>query len=153
MNLAAHIGPTAPVPRPSPKVRIALRLARPDDGPTIGNMLHLSGWHFEGVDWSNPSPNWLVAEIDELIVGCLCVYPARPFGWMEYLCVETELRPRIRAVVARDLLLQGLATLKAAGSQLGCGGVPDELKGYQKMLRNRGATIIRARGHLFAKGT
>lgn len=145
------IGATAPTPVPRRAVQIVLRLATAEDGPTIGNMLRLSGWEIEGVDWSDPSPNWLVADIDGLIAGCVCVFPGRPIGWVEFLCVEPELRHRTRATVAKMLLEQGLATIRAGRGQVACGGVPERLPDYQRMLERRGAQVAASRANVYAR--
>lgn len=153
MTSAAHpvIGPTAPAPVPRRAVRLVLRLATGEDGPTLGNMLRLSGWEIEGLDWSDPSPNWLVAEIDGLIAGCLCVFPGRPIGWVEFLCVEPELRQRTRAKVAKALLEQAMRTIKVGRGQVSAGGVPERLPDYQRVLARRGCQVAASRANVFAR--
>lgn len=145
------IGPTAPTPVPRRAVRLVLRLATAEDGPTIGNMLRLSGWEIEGLDWSDPSPNWLVADIDGLIAGCVCVFPGRPIGWVEFLCVEPELRQRTRAKVAKALLEQAMRTIKAGRGQVSAGGVPDRLPDYQRVLERRGCQVAASRANVYAR--
>lgn len=153
MYATPQIGPTAPRPqRPKVRQRVHLRMATAADGLTMGNMLHLSGFKFEGVDWSKVSPNWLVAEIGGLIVGCICVYPGQPFGWKEFLCVEGELSHRARALVVRALHSQADALLRLAGSQFDCGGVGDDMPGYQRVIERRGARRVRRNVSIFAKG-
>ena len=129
-----------PVPRRS--VRVILRTAEPEDGPTVANLARNAGWRVEGIDWSRIDPLWIIAEIDGLIAGALQVLPGRPMGMLDWLSIESELRARTRGEVVKTLVLGGMATLKRYGSQQVLCIIGDDLPEYQAVIRKRGAVPV-----------
>lgn len=138
METAAHFAATSP-PRPKVRQRITLRIARADDAVLIGNLVRHAGWMVDGIDWSDIGANWLVAEHDGLIAGCIMVLPGKPIGFLEFLATVDGMPHRRRATVVRALLLQGLATLTRFGSQRAAGHIGQHRKDYIRVLERRGA--------------
>lgn len=127
-----------------------IRLATDADGPEIGNLVEAGGFRVDGIDWTNIGPYWLVAENGAGIVGCLQVLPGKPIGRLEFLVVDDSLRHRERATIARDLGIQGYATLKLAGAQAASNMVNFRNKGLKRILKRRGARIMTS-GNMFIK--
>lgn len=119
---------------------ITVRLARPDEGHVIGQLAAESGkWEIVGMDWSvDPTPYWLIAEMDGIPWGCLQVLPGVPMGHLEFLCVPTCLDHRHRAKIVKRLLLTGLQTCKLAGAQFVSGVLHPGLDGYATVIEHRG---------------
>ena len=128
----------------------SIRLATNADGPAIGNLVEAGGFRVDGIDWTEVEPYWLVAENGVGIVGCLQVLPGKPIGRLEFLVVDDSLRHRERATIARDLGIQGYATLRLAGSQAASNMVPFNNKGFKRILKRRGARVMSS-GNMFIK--
>ena len=144
--------------------RISIRLATNADGPEIGNLVWRGGFRVDGIDWSEVEPYWLVAEVSRQpsavsrqeikngakIVGCLQVLPGKPIGRLEFLVVDEALGHRERATIARDLGIQGYATLKLAGAQAASNLVDFKNKSLKRILKKRGARVMGS-GNMFLK--
>ena len=126
-----------------------IRLAQNSDGETIQALVQHAGFTIDGIDWSDVYPYWLVAENGAGVVGCIQVLPAKPIGHLEMLSTRID-NPREQARVVKKLLIGGLASLKAGGSQIAMGVVPFELRSYKRILKNRGAVVVN-RGNIMAK--
>ena len=96
-------------------------------------------------------PWWLVVEDrDGKINGMIQVCPATPIGRMEIMCIDVTLHTRLRSIVARALLDQGLATLRMAGCQGASGVIPFEQKSYKKIVKRHGWRVA-VSGNLMIK--
>ncbi len=118
-----------------------IRLATNADGPPLGALAEASGWGIE-LDWSKVAPFWLVAEDDGRVVAGIEVCPGLPVGRLEFLVSDPELDGIARARAVHGLLTQGMATLKAMGSQVLSTLVDHDLKAYRKILKKRGAVTV-----------
>lgn len=127
-----------------------IRIATDADGRAIGDLVWRGGFRVDGIDWSDIGPYWLVAENGAGIIGCLQVLPGKPIGRLEFLVVDDSLRHRERATIARDLSIQGYATLKLAGAQAASNLVNFGNKGLKRILKKRGARVM-ASGNMFIK--
>ncbi len=123
-----------------------IRLAQNSDGPRIGELARASGFGVDGLDWSDIYPHWLVAERDDPendagVVAAIQVSLGKPIGRLEMLVADRGLGHRERALVVRELLLQGLATLRQSGAQVAMGVLPFGERAYKRLLKRRGAVV------------
>ncbi len=119
---------------------IKIRLATNDEGPIIKGFVAATGFKEDYLDWSQIFPFWLVAIVEDEIVGCLQVCPSRPIGRLEFLYTVPELSHKMRGLVVWQLVVTGRETLKLEGAQLVSAMIPFELKSYKRLLKRRGAT-------------
>jgi hypothetical protein len=131
---------------------ISVRLARNEDGGSIGSLVTRNGFYFDDfdIDWTEIYPHWVVAEINGIIVGALQVCPGKPLGRLELFCTEPRLRPRHRVKVLRGLSSAGEAALLAQGSQIASGVIPFTMKSYRNIAEKHGWAKL-ATGNLMAK--
>lgn len=103
------------------KDKVKIRLATNEAGPLIAEVLKANGIEIPGANWDSVFPHWLIATVDDEVIGCIQVMPAKPIGWLEFLYVKPSSSFKFRAIAIRKLLYQGLATIKMAGAQYaGC---------------------------------
>ncbi len=129
---------------------IEVRLAQNEDGDDIHRLLLSGGFEIEGLDWHDIYPHWLVAEIEENVVGCFQVCLGKPIGFVEFLATEESLGHRDRACVVKALFDQALAALKTYGAQMASGSIPFELKAYKRVVKRRGGVVLYS-GNTFVK--
>ncbi len=127
-----------------------IRLAKDDDGQRIGELARASGFAIEGIDWSSVYPHWLVAEHKGELVGAIQVILSKPVGWLEILSVDPDLPHRKKALAVKELTNYGMLSLKAFGSQLVMGVIPNELESYQRVVLKRGF-VDNGAGNTFVK--
>lgn len=118
-----------------------IRLAENHEGKEVESLVRAGGFGIEGLDWSDIHPHWLAAEHEGEIVAVIMVSIGKPVGRLEMMATREDLDHRLRAVAVRDLLMQGLATLRQSGAQVAMGMVPFDLKAYKRMLKRRGAAV------------
>ena len=106
--------------------KVVVRFARNKDGPRIGEMqaAEFVGWdvpQLTDVDWSKVD-NWLVAEVEKKIVGCLQLCHGRPIGYTELLCVDRNFPASVIVSAVDNLIGRAHLELIKAGSQsmMGC---------------------------------
>lgn len=97
---------------------VQIRLAQPEIGPAIAAILKENGIEFPGCDWSKVSANWLVAEVDDEVIGCVQVMPALPVSWAEFLFVKPSISFKLRAIALRKLMQQAIVTAHVAGASV-----------------------------------
>lgn len=102
--------------------RVEIRLAVNAAGPAIAAVLKENGIELPSADWSKVFPSWLIATVDDDVVGCCQVLVSKPVGYLEFLFVRPSAPFKIRAIAVRKLLIQGMATLTHADCQY-VGGV------------------------------
>lgn len=100
---------------------VEIRLAVNESGPSIAEVLKENGIAF-GADWSNVFPHWLIATVDEHVIGCCQVLPSQPVGYVEFLFVRPTAPFKLKAIALRKLIVQSMSTLSMAGCQY-VGGV------------------------------
>ena len=149
--MSATVAPTSPsVSTQRHHARPLIRLAKANEGPVVEWLLLESGRHgtVDGIDWTQSiAPYWLIAEDEDgVAVGCLQVNPGKPLGRLDWMGVPAYLPRRQKALIVRDLLLTGIATCRAQGSQIVAGMIDDTLTDYQRLLVRRG-------GQAWSKGT
>lgn len=120
---------------------IKIRMASNEDGPRIGELAWRNGFQLTGITWDDVYPYWLVAEREGQLLGALQVCPGRPVGRLEILCLEDNLEHREKAITARQLLIAGTLTLRQNGSQAATSLVPFKMKGYKRLIKNRGGQV------------
>ena len=124
-----------------------IRLARNEDGPRISDLVFVP----IDLDWSDIYPYWLVAEKDGKVVGCLNVAASKPIGMLDFLGLDESLSSHARGKVVRELVFQGIATLKAGGSQACLSVVPFELKSYKRVLKKHFNAVVAGQGNMIMK--
>jgi hypothetical protein len=103
--------------------KVQIRLALDEAGPEIGRMLEAHG--IQGLDWNKVFPHWLIACVEDEVIGCVQVCHARPIGYLNFLHVKGAAPFKLRAIAVRKLLLAGMASVKACGAEWVCGNVAE----------------------------
>jgi len=135
------------------RAQIKLDYATAGDAEDMVRLMKDAGFDImPGLDWTDVYPFWLVAKIDERIVGCIQIVPTKPYGYLEFLSAESGLDHQIRARVLKKLAEQALAYLQLYGTQVAAFMVPFELKGYKRILRRKGAVTVQS-GNMLALRT
>lgn len=96
---------------------VEIRLAVNAAGPAIAAVLEENGITLPGVSWDNVAPHWLIATVDDDVIGCVQVVVSKPVGYMEFLFVKKAAPFKLKAIAIRKLMLQGMATLTLGGCQ------------------------------------
>lgn len=105
--------------------KVVIRLAIDETGPMIAAVLKENGIEIPGMDWSKVFPHWLIATVENDVVGCVQVLPAKPVGYLEFLFVKKSSPFKVRAIALDKLLIQGFSTLHLAGCQF-VGGIVEK---------------------------
>lgn len=121
MNPAAHSS-KAPSRAQSIRDMVEIRVAVNAAGPLVAKVLKENGIVLEHADWGNIFPHWLIATVDEHVVGCCQVLIAKPVGYVEFLLVRPDVPFKLRAVALRKLILSSMGQLNHFGCQY-VGGV------------------------------
>jgi hypothetical protein len=104
---------------------------------------------YNDIDWEGSFPYWLVARINEDIVGCLQVVPSRPMGYAEFMSLDEALEPMPKARVFKALESQARAVMTLGGSSvMGC-MITFPFKNFKKLLKRRGYDVV-ASGNMLA---
>jgi hypothetical protein len=103
--------------------KVQIRLALDEAGADIGRILESNG--IVGLDWSKVFPHWLIATVDDEVIGCVQVCHARPIGYLNFLHVKKSAPFKLRAIAVRKLLLAGMASVRACGAEWVCGNVAE----------------------------
>ena len=117
--------------------RVEIRLAVNDAGPQIEAVLKANGIEFEA-DWSQVFPHWLIACVDELVIGCCQVLHSKPVGYIEFLAIHPEVPFKLRAIAIRKLLYQGMNSIYAYGAQYVGGAVSTKNAKFRQVLTDLG---------------
>ena len=131
---------------------VVIRVARNEAGEEIKKLLASAGtpdWTL-AVDWSDVFPYWLIATINDEVIGCAQVVPAKPYGYIEFLCVKPDAKSSVRIVAAKKLFVGACQQLAALGSAYAFGFVDIRNKPVKNMLKKEGCLISRE-GHLTVK--
>ena len=126
-----------------------IRLALNEDGPRVEELA--SPQTGPGLDWSGIYPYWLVAEKEGKIIGCLNVALSKPVGRLDILAIDNSLSPHARGKAVRELILQGIATLKASGSTACLSIVPFKLKSYKRILKKHFNAVVVEQGNVIIR--
>lgn len=98
------------------KVEIRLAVGR-DAGALIADLLKANEVELPEADWSSLLPQWLIATVDDDVIGCCQVLVARPVGFVEFFFIHPKAPFKYRAIAVRKLCLQSINTLYQAGCQ------------------------------------
>lgn len=90
--------------------KVKIRLALDETGPLIAEILKENGIDLPGMSWEKVWPHWLIATVDDDVIGCLQVMPSKPIAYCEMLCVTGKVSFKLRAIAIRKLIQQGIAT-------------------------------------------
>ena len=124
---------------------VTVRLAKNDDGDAVAALMEKKDWfqwdNWE-IDWHDLEPNWLVAEHEGVILGCIQVVPAHPIGRIEVLCVDPDLGVMMSTAVVKGLTSHAMGTLMMYGSQCASSIIPSELGSYLDALLERDWIIL-----------
>ena len=97
--------------------KVKIRLAPDTSGVLIQKILKDNDIELP-VDWTKGIyPYWLLATVEEDVVGCIQVIPAKPMGMIEFLYVSPSAPFKIRAIAAQKLVIQATSTLYHNGSE------------------------------------
>lgn len=116
--------------------RVEIRLAVDESGPLIADVLKANGIELDCA-WK-VFPHWLIACVDELVIGCCQVLHSKPVGYVEFLAVHPEVPFKLRAIAIRKLIFQSLNSLHAYGSQYVGGVVARENRKFVQVIEKMG---------------
>ena len=125
-------------------------MARDADGLAIRALC--IACHFDGVEactFAKVEPNWVIAERDGALVGCMQVMIGYPMGRYEFQAVDPALPSITRGRIVRLLFNLAMSVLRRGGCEMAQGVVPFEHKSYKKVMKRRGGVVICA-GNLMA---
>jgi hypothetical protein len=111
-----------------------------EDGADIAKLVKSNGFNISA-DWSEV-PNWLVAKLNNEVIGCLQVLPGKPFGRVEMLATHTGYKNVKRAQIAWRLVVAAMAILKMNGTQYASMMILFENKHFKRLVKKRGAWTI-----------
>ena len=94
---------------------VKLRIATSEDGPRLEALFKMNNVVFPLANWETVSPHWLIATVDDEVIGCLLVVTARPVGLLEFLLVKPTVKFKLRAIAMQKLALLGATTLREYG--------------------------------------
>ena len=112
---------------------VEIRLAVNEAGPHIEAILKANGIELEA-DWK-VFPSWIIACVDDDVIGCAQVLHSKPVGYIEFLLVHPEAPFKLRAIAIRKLLIQGMNSLYAYGAQYVGGVVAKENKKFAEVIK------------------
>ena len=118
--------------------KVKIRLARDETGPAIAAILKDNKIELPETDWSKVFPAWLIATVDDEVIGCIMVLPAKPFGFLEFLFVKPSVSFKLRAIAIRKLCMQGAATLTLFGCSYIFGSVEKTNSKFSDILKKNG---------------
>lgn len=93
---------------------------------------------WDWLNWDRVDTDWVIAICDGRPVGCILVLVSLPFGYTEMLCVDPSLPKRIRAIVAKDLVLNAFAACQARGASCSVSMVSFEHNQWIHIWQRRG---------------
>jgi hypothetical protein len=116
---------------------VEIRLAVDEAGPLIAGILKANGIDLEA-DWSKVFPHWLIATVDDNVIGCCQVLPSQPVGYVEFLMVHPEVPFKLRAIALRKLMQQAITTIYLRGAQYVGGVVAKENRKFADVIEKMG---------------
>lgn len=116
---------------------VEIRLAANEAGPQIDALLKANGIAIEA-DWSKVFPHWLIATVDDHVIGCCQVVHSKPVGYIEFLMVHPDVPFKLRAIALRKLLYQSMNSIYAYGAQYVGGVVSKENRKFAEVIEKMG---------------
>lgn len=131
-----------------------IRMARDEDGPSIGKLFRSAHHADYGVDWTRPGVSgwWIVAERDGEVRGAIQVVVSKPIGHIGEIVVHPDEQGRASdgrgalgkrlGCLAFNLMVTALAMMTQAGVQIARGTVFDSphRRALMKVLTRYGGT-------------
>ena len=96
--------------------KVKIRLATDEAGLLIADVLKSNGIELPFANWSKVFPSWLIATVDDDVIGCVQVMPAKPVGYAEWLYVKPSAPFKMRAIAVHKLIYAAIATVQQAGA-------------------------------------
>lgn len=120
---------------------VTVRMAKNSDGDDVERLMDKNEnfqWENWRIDWHDLEPNWLIAEHNEVVVGCIQVVPAKPIGRMEILTVDPDLSLMMRYAVTLALTSHAISVIQMYGAQAASSMIPRRFEDYLHGAMNRG---------------
>jgi hypothetical protein len=117
--------------------KVEVRLAVNEAGPQIEALLKANGINIEA-DWSRVFPHWIIACVDDIVIGTCQVLHAKPVGYVEFLVVHPEAPFKLRAIALRKLMYQSINSLYAFGAQYVGGVVAQKNRKFADVIEKMG---------------
>ncbi len=120
--------------------KITVRNATSEDVPVIERLIKHSPHtpFFDGMDMSGAENYWLLAEKDGDVLGSLLIVFAKPYAFIDFLCLLEGLSDIDRGRAVSYLTKAADLALSAAGASFIVGAIPHELKTYRRVAKRRG---------------
>lgn len=122
--------------------KVVIRLAGNEHGLLIAELLKENGIDLPATDWSVVSQHWLIATVEENVIGCVMVIPTKPIAFLEFLFVSPSAPFKLRAIAVRKLALQGAGTLMLAGCSWALGTISRQHQVWKEILEKNGAVSV-----------
>lgn len=127
-----------------------IRVSRDADGERIHELLQGMGFSIDGVDWSTVGSYWLIAEVEDRVVGCIQFIAGKPVAWVELLAYDQSLGHVMQAKVVKALVENAVGAAGMFGAGALMGSIPFEMKSYKRVVKRRGGVMVSS-GNIFAK--
>lgn len=115
--------------------KVKIRLAADGAGHMIAAVLKGNGIELPAADWSQLGGNWLIATLDDEVIGCLQVLPGKPVAWCEFLYAKKSAPFKFQAIAIRKLIAAGMATAYHGGAQYVAGMVDSRNAAFRDVLK------------------
>lgn len=109
--------------------KVVIRLALNETGPAIEAILKANGIELPGAQWDKVYPHWLIATVDDDVVGCCQLLFSKPIGYVEFFFVKPDLPFKMRVIALRKLGIQATNSLYHFGCQYIGGMIDDSRRG------------------------
>ncbi|MFZ2651284.1 MAG: hypothetical protein WA210_14375 [Burkholderiaceae bacterium] len=129
-------------PRPAKLRRPSIQPADDTDAPAIRALLVGRYPYLADCDWTKVAGWWLVAVLDDRIVGTVQLAGSLPIGRLEYLTIDEHLPKRDQAKVAHKLMWSACGTLQRMGCSMVQGIVGFDVEGWAETLTRRGGVVV-----------
>src|SRR3990167_1985870 len=130
---------------------VQIRIAIDETGPIICELLRENGLVIPAADWTRVFPNWLIACVDDEVIGCIQVMPAKPVAWCQMLFVKPAASFKLRAIAVRKLLMAAVSTAHAYGASYLAGAVDTSNRKFGDILKKHNVVTL-STADLVAKG-
>lgn len=126
---------------------ITIRMAQSSDVVALA-ILTAASFEPYKPQWQNATNDWMVAEINGIVHGCLQLCIGRPTGRLAMLCLDTTLDNRSRHAIMVELVRGGMFALQQMGSQVVTIFVDYEHKGFKRLVKKRFEARVTNSGNL-----
>jgi len=127
--------------------KVIVRMALPTDAQVLAELTAVSLGPYK-VNWHDATHDWMVAELDGKVYGCVQLCLGRPIGRVEMLCVDPTLNPREKHAIMLELMRGGLFALQQTGSQVITVFGEFNNKGFKRLIKKRFGAKVTNSGNL-----